>query len=101
AGGILTVARNVGRGAIEAVRAWRSKRDQAAVEAALAKLAEAARNDSVNIMPATIEAARAGATTGEWAQALRETFGEYRAPTGVGDAAAAPGDEALAELREK
>jgi (2R)-ethylmalonyl-CoA mutase len=100
-GGIMTVDEGVEQSAIDALREWRSQRDQAAVDAALAKLADAARDDSVNIMPATIEAAKAGATTGEWAQTLRDAFGEYRAPTGVGDAAAAHGDEALAELREK
>ena len=52
-------------------------------------------------MPATLAAAKAGATTGEWAGALREVFGEYRAPTGVADAAAAPDDDALAELRDR
>ena len=52
-------------------------------------------------MPATLAAARAGATTGEWAAALRESFGEYRAPTGVADAAAAPDDEALVALRDR
>ncbi len=53
-----------------------------------------------NVMPATIAAARAGATTGEWAQTLREAFGSYRAPTGVGEAAAPPGSGAeLAALR--
>ncbi len=52
-------------------------------------------------MPATIAAARAGATTGEWAQALRDAFGSYRAPTGVGEAAApAPGEE-VAALRDE
>lgn len=51
-------------------------------------------------MPATIAAARAGATTGEWAQTLRQVFGEYRAPTGVGEAAALPSEE-VAELREE
>ncbi len=50
-------------------------------------------------MEPTLAAAKAGVTTGEWAAALRETFGEYRAPTGVADAAPAPGDEALSELR--
>ncbi|HYZ28851.1 MAG TPA: methylmalonyl-CoA mutase family protein, partial [Thermoleophilaceae bacterium] len=100
-GGIMTVDEGVESSAIEAVRAWRSQRDQEAVDRALAALAEAARDESMNIMPASIEAARAGATTGEWAQALRDVFGEYRAPTGVADAAAATGDEALAELREK
>jgi (2R)-ethylmalonyl-CoA mutase len=56
----------------------------------------------VNIMPATLAAAQAGATTGEWAGALREVFGEYRAPTGVdGATGIGAGDEALAELRER
>src|SRR3954453_22523685 len=100
-GGIMTVDEGVEQSAIDAVREWRSQRQQEAVDAALAKLAEAARDESQNIMPATIEAARAGATTGEWAQALRDSFGEYRAPTGVADAAAASADESLSELREK
>jgi (2R)-ethylmalonyl-CoA mutase len=100
-GGIMTVDEGVEQSAIDAVREWRSQRDQAAVDAALAKLSEAARDESQNIMPATIAAARAGATTGEWAQTLRDTFGEYRAPTGVADASAAAGNEALEELREK
>jgi ethylmalonyl-CoA mutase len=52
-------------------------------------------------MPATIGAARAGATTGEWAHTLREVFGSYRAPTGVGEAAAGPDAEDLAELRQE
>src|SRR5205814_7278438 len=85
----------------EAVREWRSGRDQAAVDRALEELAAAARDESANIMPATIAAAKAGATTGEWAGTLREVFGAYRAPTGVADAAAAPDDEVLAELRDK
>ncbi|MEA2409509.1 MAG: ethylmalonyl-CoA mutase [Thermoleophilaceae bacterium] len=101
-GGILTVDPEVEQGQIDAVRAWRSQRDQAAVDAALSQLADAARDESVNIMPATLAAAQAGATTGEWAGALREVFGEYRAPTGV-DGATGIGadDEALAELRER
>jgi ethylmalonyl-CoA mutase len=99
-GGIMTVDEGVEQSAIDAVRQWRSERDQAAVDAALATLAEAARDDSVNIMPATIEAARAGATTGEWAQALRDSFGEYRAPTGVADAAPLSGTS-LDELRQR
>lgn len=99
-GGIMTVDEGVEQSAIDAVREWRSQRDQAAVDAALETLAAAARDDSVNIMPATIEAARAGATTGEWSQALRDSFGEYRAPTGVADAAPLSGTS-LDELREK
>jgi (2R)-ethylmalonyl-CoA mutase len=62
---------------------WRQRRDQAAVRAALGRLrADAARPD-VNLMDATVACARAGVTTGEWSFALREVFGEYRAPTGV------------------
>ena len=72
---------------IEALRRWRADRDGAAVAAALEELARAARSDD-NIMPATIAAARAGATTGEWAGTLREVFGSYRAPTGIGGATA-------------
>jgi ethylmalonyl-CoA mutase len=100
-GGILTVDPQVEHSQIEAVKRWRSERDQAAVDAALEKLAAAARDESQNIMGPTLEAAKAGATTGEWAAALREVFGEYRAPTGVADAAASPDDEALTELRDK
>ncbi|MBX5469443.1 MAG: protein meaA [Thermoleophilaceae bacterium] len=100
-GGILTVDPEVEREQVEAVRRWRSERDQAAVDAALARLAEAARDESRNIMGPTLEAARAGATTGEWAAVLREVFGEYRAPTGVADAAASPDDDSLEQLRER
>jgi len=65
---------------------WRRQRDETAVMAALERLrAEAARPD-VNLMDATLACARAGVTTGEWSFALREVFGEYRAPTGVGSA---------------
>ncbi|HYP48897.1 MAG TPA: cobalamin B12-binding domain-containing protein, partial [Thermoleophilaceae bacterium] len=60
-----------------------------------------AADPSANIMPPTLAAARAGATTGEWGAALRDVFGEYRAPTGVADAAAAPDDAALSELRDR
>ncbi len=63
--------------------AWREKRDGAAVERALDALRTAAAGTD-NIMPATIALAHAGGTTGEWAGTLREVFGEYRAPTGVG-----------------
>src|SRR3954451_17681377 len=100
-GGILTVDPAVEQSQIDAVQKWRSERDQSAVDAALKKLAEAARDERTNIMPATIEAAKAGATTGEWAGVLRDVFGEYRAPTGVDDAASAAEDEALHELRAR
>jgi ethylmalonyl-CoA mutase len=64
------------------VEAWRSERDQDAVKRALDELTRVAGTDE-NVMPATIALAHAGGTTGEWAGALREVFGEYRAPTGV------------------
>jgi (2R)-ethylmalonyl-CoA mutase len=102
-GGILVVDPAVEAEQIEAVQRWRSERDQGAVEEALDRLAEIARDADAeeNLMVATIAAARAGATTGEWARTLREVFGSYRAPTGVGDAAAASPDEELSELREE
>ena len=100
-GGILTVDPAVEASAIEALAAWRSARDASAVEAALEALGAAAADPETNIMPATLDAARAGVTTGEWAAALRAVFGEYRAPTGVGDAAAAPSDDALTALRDR
>ena len=99
-GGILVVDPDVEQQQIDAVRAWRAQRDQGAVDRALTELAAVARTDE-NLMPATIAAARAGATTGEWARALREVFGSYRAPTGVGEAAAAADDENLQELRDE
>jgi (2R)-ethylmalonyl-CoA mutase len=98
-GGILTVDPAVEAQQREAVAQWRAARDQDAVDRALAELREVAAGDG-NIMQTTIAAARAGATTGEWAGALREAFGEFRAPTGVGEAAAGPADsEALEALR--
>jgi (2R)-ethylmalonyl-CoA mutase len=100
-GGILRVDPAMEAGAIEAVAAWRAGRDQATVDAALAELREAAVDPETNLMPATLTAAAKGATTGEWAATLREVFGEYRAPTGVGDAAAPGADDALADLRER
>ncbi|HET9103946.1 MAG TPA: protein meaA [Solirubrobacteraceae bacterium] len=99
-GGILVVDPAVEAERRAALAQWRAERDDSAVQAALADLAAAARDTSENIMPATIAAARAGVTTGEWSQTLRAVFGEYRAPTGVGEAAAI-GDENAAELRDE
>ena len=84
------------RSALASVEAWKAARDQAAVDEALARLAADAKTD-VNLMPATLAAARAGATTGEWAGTLRAVFGEFRAPTGVSGAVGTA--EAGAELR--
>jgi (2R)-ethylmalonyl-CoA mutase len=74
---------------IESLERWRAGRDARAVEVALERLRDAAATRE-NLMPFTIDLARAGGTVGEWAFALREVFGEYRAPTGVGAVAAAP-----------
>jgi len=71
---------------IDRLNAWRAARDEAAAQAAIAALKQAARDGS-NIMPASVAAAKAGVTTGEWGAAMREVFGEYRAPTGVSKAA--------------
>jgi (2R)-ethylmalonyl-CoA mutase len=79
------------------VQRWRAQRDQDAVDKALAELQRVAQSDE-NIMPATIALAHAGGTTGEWAGALREVFGEFRAPTGVGGATGARGDSMAAAL---
>ena len=83
-----------------ALAQWRAERDQPAVDAALAELARMARSEE-NVMPATLAAARAGATTGEWSATLREVFGSYRAPTGVGEAAAPVPNADVAELRDE
>src|ERR1035441_9871044 len=82
---------------------WRRQRDETAVLAALDQLKADAAQDSVNLMTASLACARAGVTTGEWSFALRDVFGEYRAPTGVSSApvavAAEPGGE-MAAVRE-
>jgi (2R)-ethylmalonyl-CoA mutase len=100
-GGILTPDPEVERECREALERWKAARDSAAVETALERLGEAARNESDNLMPATIEAAMAGATTGEWAGVLREVFGDYRAPTGVSAATTAADGEPLAAARQR
>ncbi len=82
------------------VEAWKAERDEAEVEQALAALAEAATGTD-NLMVPTLVAARAGATTGEWAATLRGVFGEYRGPTGVGGAAVAEAGTELTAVRER
>ena len=99
-GGIMTVDPGVEQAAKDALDAWRAGRDQDAVDAALAELGRVARSDE-NIMEATLAAARAGVTTGEWSQALRDVFEAYRGPTGIGEAAAAPPTDDMAELRDE
>jgi (2R)-ethylmalonyl-CoA mutase len=86
--------------AVERLADWRSRRDDAAVAAALARLCDDAGSDR-NLMPASLECARAGVTTGEWTDTLRQVFGEYRAPTGVGGAAGVgEATESLVAVRE-
>jgi len=85
AGAVVTVPEAAETGQVERLKAWRAARDAKAVAAALEALRRAAKNGA-NIMPPSIACAKAGVTTGEWGFALRSTFGEYRAPTGVGTA---------------
>ena len=101
-GGFMAVDPSVEAAQVESLAAWRAARDAKAVEAALADL-KAAAGEGRNLMEPSIACARAGVTTGEWAGALRESFGEYRAPTGVGRAAALGGEgaQALEEVRAR
>jgi (2R)-ethylmalonyl-CoA mutase len=97
-GNILVVNPAVEQEMISDVAAWRSSRDNSRVQSALTHLRTAAETNE-NIMEASIELAEAGGTTGEWSQVLREVFGEFRAPTGVG-AAVGRRTHALAEVAE-
>ena len=97
-GNILVVDPAVENEMIADVAAWRSSRDNARVQTALAHVRAAAESNE-NIMEASIELAEAGGTTGEWSAVLREVFGEFRAPTGVG-AAVGRRTHALAEVAE-
>jgi len=81
-GGIMTVDPAVEQDQVSRLQAWRAARDSAAVAAALADL-RAAASAGQNIMPASVAAAKAGVTTGEWAGVMRQVHGEYRGPTGV------------------
>ncbi|MEZ5716078.1 MAG: protein meaA [Paracoccaceae bacterium] len=81
-GGIMTVDPAVEAEQVERLNAWRAARDEGAVQLALGALRDAAKAGE-NVMPASVAAAKAGATTGEWAAVMRAVFGEYRGPTGV------------------
>ena len=99
--GFLTVDETSAAEQIERLEAFRATRDAAAAARALDDLRQAARGD-VNIMPASIRAAHAGVTTGEWSEALRDVFGEYRGPTGIGAASGAgSGEASLAQARTR
>jgi len=97
---ILRVDESAERAQIERLRAFRARRNADEVAAALRALRDAAAGGA-NVMPASIRAAHAGVTTGEWAGVLRDLFGEYRAPTGVVERAAAPAPPATAAARER
>ncbi|MFP4150170.1 MAG: methylmalonyl-CoA mutase family protein [Nitriliruptoraceae bacterium] len=98
-GGILTVDPAAEEEQRARLEAWRTARDEAAVETALARLRADAAGDT-NLMPASIACAKAGVTTGEWAGVLREVFGEYRGPTGVSDAAVVAGGQGPTSLED-
>jgi (2R)-ethylmalonyl-CoA mutase len=97
-GAILVVDEEAERDQIARLQAWRAARDEGAVSAALEALRRAAVSGE-NVMPASIAAARAGATTGEWGLVMRRAFGEYRAPTGV-SRAVSNRTEGLEPIRE-
>ena len=97
-GGIMVVDPAVEADQIERLNAWRAARDADAVKAALADLRAAAR-EGTNIMPPSIAAAKAGVTTGEWAETMRQCFGQYRGPTGVSKAVSNK-TEGLDDIRE-
>jgi (2R)-ethylmalonyl-CoA mutase len=97
---IHAVSEAVEAGEIASLKAWRAGRDESAVKAALAGLASAARSGA-NIMAPSIAAAKAGVTTGEWADVFRRAFGEYRAPIGVSGAARPANSPALDGVRAR
>ena len=100
-GAIMAADPEAERTALTSVEEWKAQRDDAEVAEALAALAAAAKTD-INLMGPTLVAARAGATTGEWAGTLREVFGEYRGPTGVsGAVGVAEAGEELTAVRDR
>lgn len=99
-GAIMAADPEAERTARASVEAWKQQRDDSEVAEALEALAAAARTDA-NLMAPTLVAARAGATTGEWAATLREVFGEYRGPTGVSGAVVAEAGADLVAVRER
>ncbi|MBW3561605.1 MAG: protein meaA [Actinobacteria bacterium] len=97
--GILKVPDTADTEQIERLEAWREQRDDTAVKEALEALRAAAENGA-DLVPPSIDAAKAGVTTGEWAGVLREVFGEYRAPTGVSSRTTAEGGPLASELEQ-
>ncbi|KJE35629.1 protein meaA [Thalassospira sp. HJ] len=97
---ILTVDDMAEQEQIEKLKAWRSDRDQATVDATLTELKSAA-SEGRNIMESSIACAHAGVTTGEWSETLRDVFGEYRAPTGITSMIVTGDEENLQDLRNR
>lgn len=100
-GGIMVVDAAAEAQQIERLKTWKAGRDQNAVDTALKALDAAARSSTANIMDASIALAKAGGTTGEWSACLRDVFGEYRAPTGVGAAASTGTADGIADVIDK
>ncbi len=98
-GGILKIDQKAVSEKIKALHSFRLKRNKKEVETALKNLKEAASSGN-NIMPVSIAAAKVGVTTGEWGTVLREVFGEFRAPTGVGTVSSASTGESIEKARE-
>lgn len=99
-GAIMTVDPKAEQEQIEALKSWRAQRDQAAADKAIAELRSAVQ-EGRNVMEPSIACAHAGVTTGEWSDVLRQVFGEYRAPTGVGRTVSAETSSSLAAVRSK
>jgi (2R)-ethylmalonyl-CoA mutase len=99
-GHFVTVDESAEHDQVARLKAWRASRDEKAVDAALADLERAAKEER-NVMPASIACAKAGVTTGEWAGRLRRVYGEYRAPTGVSASGPVRNDARIMELREE
>jgi len=97
-GGIMVVDPAVEDEQIARLNDWKASRDAQAVQAALSNLREASSKGE-NVMPASIQAAKAGVTTGEWAAEMRKVHGEYRGPTGV-SASVSNKTEGLDDIRE-
>ena len=100
AGAILKVDESAEREQIQSLEAFRNRRNTADAEAALKNLEDVIKNGG-NIMAPSIAAAKAGVTTGEWSQVLRDVFGEYRAPTGVVAAPVAEASEDVSQVRKR
>ena len=99
-GGIESIDPNLELERISELQEWRKKRDANKVKVALENLSKAASSNE-NIMSASIEAAKVGVTTGEWAETLRNTFGEFKAPTGISSGIQSNGSNEYNDIRKR